>query len=77
MRLAEGLRYILENREILYAEISGNVSKDEKGIYRDGDIIYAETVGNEKSGLHPLIKYYKLTEDEIMNTKQKIVFKED
>lgn len=74
MRLAEGLRYIKENRELLYAEMTGEIVKDEKGIWRDGDIMYAETVGDEKSGLHPLIKYYKLTKEEIMNTQQRIVF---
>lgn len=74
MRLAEGLRYVSGNRDLLYAETSGEIKKDEKGIYRDGDIIYAETVGEEEKGLHPLIKYYKLSKDEIMNMKQKIVF---
>ncbi len=74
MRLAEGLRYIKENKEHLYAEVCGKIEKDEKGIYRDGDIIYAETVGKAEQGLHPLIKYYKLTEDEIMNTEQRVVF---
>ncbi|MCQ2485915.1 MAG: glycoside hydrolase family 127 protein [Clostridia bacterium] len=75
MRLAEGLRYIKDNKAVLYAETTGEIVKDEKGIYRDGDIIYAETVGDEQSGLHPLIKYYKLTKDEIMNTQQRVVFK--
>lgn len=75
MRLAEGLRYIKDNKDILYAETTGEIVKNEKGIYCDGDIIYAETVGDEKSGLHPLIKYYKLTKDEIMNTQQRVVFK--
>lgn len=77
MRLAEGLRYISENKALLYAETDGKIVKDEKGIYRDGDIIYAETVGRESEGLHPLIKYYKLTKDEIMTTEQRVVFKED
>lgn len=74
MRLAEGLRYIKENRELLYAETAGEIAKDEKGIYRDGDIIYAETVGDDSHMLHPLIKYYKLSENEIMTTQQRIVF---
>ena len=76
MRLAEGLRYIKENKALLYAEVSGKVQKDEKGIYRDGDIIYAETVGDTGHKLHPLIKYYKLTQDEIMNTEQRLVFRD-
>ncbi|MCQ2479916.1 MAG: hypothetical protein MJ120_04670, partial [Clostridia bacterium] len=74
MRLAEGLRYIKENRDLLFAETADSITKDEKGIYRSGDIIYAETVGDESHTLHPLIKYYKLTKDEIMNKQQKIVF---
>lgn len=74
MRLAEGLRYIKENKDFLYAEISGEIIKDEKGRYRDGDILYAETVGDEEHKLHPLIKYYRLSEEEIYNTKQKVVF---
>ena len=74
MRLAEGLRFIKENKDLLYAETSGETVRDEKGIYRDGDIIYAETVGDESHTLHPLIKYYKLTKDEIMTTQQRIVF---
>ncbi len=74
MRLSEGLRYIKNNKDLLYAETNGKIEKDAKGIYTDGDIIYAETVGDEKNGLHPLLKYYKLTEEEIMTTEQKIVF---
>lgn len=75
MRLSEGLRYIKENKDLLFAETSGNIVIDEKGVYCDGDIIYAETVGDDEHKLHPLIKYYKLTEDEIMNMRQKVVFK--
>lgn len=74
MRLAEGLRYIKENRDLLYAETTGEIVMDEKGIYRDGDIIYAQTVGDDEHRLHPLIKYYRLSEEEIMNTRQRIVF---
>lgn len=75
MRLAEGLRYIKENKDLLYAETTGEITKDEKGRYCDGDILYSETVGDSEHKLHPLIKYYKLTQDEIMNTQQKIIFK--
>ena len=74
MRLGEGLRYIRENREFLYAETTGEIAKDEKGIYRDGDIIYAKTCGDSEHGLHPLIKYYKLTDEEVYELKQQIVF---
>ncbi len=74
MRLAEGLRYAKENRCLLYAEESGEIKKSENGVYHNGDIVYALTVGREEEGLHPLIKYYKLTEEEIMTTKQRVVF---
>ncbi len=74
MRLAEGLRYIKENSELLYAETADEITKDEKGIYRSGDIIYAETMGDESHTLHPLIKYYKLTKEEIMTMQQRVVF---
>ena len=40
MRLSEGLWYINENTDLLYAETNGNVQKDKNGIYSDGDIIY-------------------------------------
>ncbi|MBQ7039720.1 MAG: hypothetical protein IJN39_04050, partial [Clostridia bacterium] len=40
MRLSEGLWYINENKDLLYATINGNITKDENGIYSDGDIIY-------------------------------------
>ena len=75
MRLAEGLRFIKDNKEILYAETNGKIEKDEKGRYCDGDIIYAETVGDESHTLHPLIKYYKLTKEEILTTQQRVVFR--
>lgn len=74
MRLAEGLRYIRENRDILYAEVTGEILKDKLGRYVDGDIIYAETCGDESHTLHPLIKYYKLTDEEVPDLKQLVVF---
>ena len=74
MRLAEGLRYIKENRDILYAETYGEIKKDAEGRYLDGDILYARTVGDPEQKLHPLIKFYTLTEEEIYSVKQQIVF---
>lgn len=74
MRFAEGLKYVKENRSILYAISYGKPEKNEKGVYFDGDIIYCETAGDDTHTLHPLIKYYKLSKDEIMSMKQKIVF---
>lgn len=74
MRLAEGLYYIMMNKDLLYAQTSGEITKGDNGVYSDGDILYALTVGEEEKGLHPLIKYYKLSEEQIYNTKQKVVF---
>lgn len=85
MRLAEGLWYINENRELLHAEISGEVKKDGRGVYMDGDIIYAEVSGEgvsyadgfvEKDGhrLCPILKYYRMPKDVFENTEQKIIF---
>ena len=74
MRLAEGLRYVKDNREMLYAEISGQITKDAKGRMFDGDILYAETLGDPEHKLHPLLKYFRLSEKEILATQQQIVF---
>lgn len=74
MRLGEGLRYIKENRSLLYAETTGKIEKNEKGVYMDGDIIYARTLGDETRTLHPLIKYYKLTAREVEELVQQVVF---
>lgn len=73
MRFAEGLRYVKDNREFLFAETEGEIIKDENGVYRDGDIIYAETVGEEEKGLHPLIKYYKLTKEQVETLSQRVI----
>lgn len=73
MRLGEGLKYIYDNRDLLYAETTGEVTKDSRGVYTDGDIIYSLTVGEEEKGLHPLTKYYKLTVD-FTTVKQRLVF---
>lgn len=77
MRLAEGLQYALENREILYAEVSGEPVLDGYGRYMDGDIIYAKAIDEDKSEgrLLPLIKYFK-TDTKVTDTlKQRVVFK--
>ena len=84
MRLAEGLWYIKENAGMLYAETDGRVTK--KGNqYCDGDILYAEVSGGaeehaEKSvtvdgyKLCPIVKYYALDDESVMNSRQKILF---
>ncbi len=85
MRLAEGLWYIRENRDLLDVETTGNITKNELGIYTDDDVIYAEISENlvpyaenaqEIDGhlLCPLVKYYTVPYDTAMKAKQKIVF---
>ena len=86
MRLAEGLWFADKYRDELYAEIGGTVEKDSLGVYRDGDIIYAEISGDgteyvtdliEKDGhkLCPILKYYRIPKEKFENTRQKIIFK--
>lgn len=85
MRLSEGLWYINENVSLLYAETTGNIIKNSKGIYRDGDIIYAspdeallpyaeEIVRVDGMNLTPIIKYYRVPKEIIESAKQKIQF---
>ena len=85
MRLAEGLWYINENRDILYAEYEGKVGKNSKGIYTDKDIIYASPSDEllkfaenitEVDGikLAPIIKYYRVPREISEKAYQKIIF---
>ena len=85
MRLSEGLWYINENKELLYAETFGKVTKNEVGIYLDGDIIYClpdeallpyadEIVEIDSMKLTPIIKYYRVPKEIIENSQQKIIF---
>ena len=84
MRLSEGLWYVSTVKDILYAETSGNVTKDERGVYSDNDIIYASQVGEgieyayEKVSvdgltLTPIIKYYNIPDEVMGKIKQKII----
>jgi hypothetical protein len=78
MRLAEGLQYALEHRELLYAETSGTPTRDEHGRYMGGDILYAKVIREDGSEgeLLPLIKYFR-TDTEITDTlRQQIIFEE-
>ena len=86
MRLAEGLWYVSLNRDKLYANVTGEVEKDERGVYMDGDVIYAEVSGEgvayadgfvEKDGhrLCPLLKYYRVPQEIFEKTKQRVIFK--
>jgi len=86
MRLAEGLWYINDNKEFLYAETEGSITKNTNGIYTDGDIIYAlpdrlllpyaeEIVTVDGMELTPIVKYYRVPKEIIENAEQKILFR--
>ncbi len=86
MRLSEGLWYINGNKELLYAETCGNVTKNADGVYTDCDIIYAlpdesllpyadETVEADGIKLTPIVKYYRVPKEIIETAKQQILFK--
>lgn len=88
MRLAEGLRYVWDNKELLYA-VCGPIVKDEQGRYMGGDIVYAEVSCDEQYShmldkseqvvcdglvLQPIVKYYNLPKEVTDTIKQKIIF---
>lgn len=88
MRLAEGLLYVSQNRELLYAR-TGELRPDEKGRYMAGDILYAEvktdrkyesilekseTVERDGHHLRPLVKYFDLPKEITDTIGQRIVF---
>ena len=87
MRFAEGLWYVKENRNILYAEYTGEVTKDEFGRYSDGDLLYVEIqpefqqyAGEPKCAdghkLYPIVASYKLpNEEECKKLSQKVIFR--
>ena len=85
MRLAEGLWYINKNKDLLYAETTGEIKKNSNGVYFDGDIIYAlpdesllpyagETVNVDGLDLSPIVKYYRVPKEIIETASQKIIF---
>jgi len=89
MRLAEGLWYIRENSDLLWAETTGEVTKQENGVYADGDILYAEVTGGAEAyadaavdavvtangrKLMPIVKYYRVPDEVMKVSKQKILF---
>jgi hypothetical protein len=85
MRLAEGLWYVHENRDLLWAQITGCVTRDENGIYRDGDLLYAEPLDGleayadalvEIDGhrLAPIVKYYKVPKHVLTTGRQNVRF---
>ena len=85
MRLAEGLWYVYENKDLLWYETEGQVTRKEHGIYRDGDLLYGEISGGaeeyaehfvEVDGhkLSPIIKSYKVPREIMEKSKQQICF---
>lgn len=85
MRLAEGLWYIDQNKELLYAQRDGRLVRQKTGVYMDGDILYGEAEGGleayarevvEVDGhkLSPIVKYYCIPRDAIEKGRQNIVF---
>ncbi len=86
MRLAEGLWYVNENRDLLYAETTGRVTRNERGVYTDEDLVYAlpddallpyagPSVEVDGMMLTPIVKYYRVPKEIIETAKQKIVFR--
>ena len=84
MRLAEGLLYINDNRELFAAHTAGQVTRQGR-VYADGDILYAQITGGGEAyaekqvqidglTLSPLVKFYQLPRQVIESTKQKILF---
>lgn len=76
MRLAEGLKYAREHREMLYAELGDAPVRDGSGRYMSGDVIYAKPIlpDGREGELRPLTKYFR-TEKEITDTlQQRVLF---
>lgn len=84
MRLAEGLRYLKENKALFDARLDGVVSKQGR-VYMDGDILYAEVSAEaepyaehfvEVDGhrLCPIIRYDRVPKEIVRELKQKILF---
>ena len=84
MRLAEGLRYLVENKDLFTARLDGFVSQKGR-VYSDGDILYAQIPDEaveyaehfvEVDGLRlcPILKYYKIPKEIIKKLEQRILF---
>ena len=85
MRLTEGLWYVNENKELLYAETIGKIEKNENNVYCDGDIIYGEVEDKyleyadtvtEVDGhkLCPILSFIKIPRDVAQEIKMQIIF---
>lgn len=88
MRMAEGLLYIKNHTQYLYA-VSGKLCKDDKGRYMAGDVLYTEVSiptefehlieSKHKQNLdgkvlQPIVKYYKLPKKVTDTIEQRILF---
>lgn len=84
MRLAEGLWYAKEQKELLYACLAGKVEKQGR-VYADGDLLYAQVneagaayakgfVSVDGHKLSPLVKYYNIPKEAMEPIEQRIVF---
>lgn len=86
MRLAEGLWYANENRGMLYTEETGKIERDSLGRYMNGDKMYTLLEGSASEKyirgavpvdghkLVPIVKYYNITDDDMKNLTQRIIF---
>jgi len=85
MRLSEGLWFIGENKDLLWAEVNGAPVKNENGVYMDGDIVYAEVSGGAEEyaesfvdvdghRLCPIVKYFRVPREVMESSAQQIVF---
>ncbi len=85
MRLAEGLWYIAQHQKLLWGERTQELIQNENGIYMCGDYIYAqisgggenfaeETVFKEGYTLSPLLKYFRIPKEILVQTRQRVVF---
>ncbi len=84
MRLSEGLWYIQEHQDLLFAETTGAVTHLENGTYADGDLLYAEILDGDPYisapitvdgiKLHPILKYYRIHKEDMEKISQKIIF---
>ena len=84
MRLAEGLWYVVENKDLFSAHLDGAVSKKGR-VYADGDILYAEVSGGAEEyaehfveidghRLCPIVPYFKVPRAIMEASEQRILF---
>jgi len=87
MRFAEGLLCAKTHRDLLDAQLNGQIEKDALGRYHDGDLLYGEILDGvtglpeqeqavtvDGHILTPLVKYYRLTKEQAASLRQKILF---